>query len=147
MNMNAQLQPAARLCLSGCVALTHWAAALSGAAAFAQPPAAQEIDFAVYSEQPRLFLTARRLRLLQREKERESMRWAQFDALVQGNAQLPNQASRLPCTAKSPGKTPPAAKRSTGPTGKRTRPGRKRCGKLRSYSIGARRRARSGSRY
>jgi len=29
-----------------------------------------------------LFLTAQRLRLLQRERDRQSMRWQQFDALV-----------------------------------------------------------------
>jgi hypothetical protein len=46
-------------------------------------------EFRVYKEHPRLFLTPQRLRLLKRERERESMRWRQFEALAQGAAQLP----------------------------------------------------------
>lgn len=37
-------------------------------------------DFHVYRDAPRLFLTAQRQRLLEREKERDSLRWQYFDA-------------------------------------------------------------------
>jgi len=43
----------------------------------------------VYTDHPRLFLNAHRLRLLKRERERESMRWTQFEALIKGGAQMP----------------------------------------------------------
>jgi hypothetical protein len=46
-------------------------------------------DFRVYTDSPRLMLTKQRLRLLQRERERQSMRWQQFDALVSGGAPMP----------------------------------------------------------
>lgn len=73
---------------TACVALTQLLLPLlwiTGASALR----AQEIDFAVYSETPRLFLTPRRLRLLQRERERESIRWQQFDSLIRGDAVMP----------------------------------------------------------
>ena len=44
---------------------------------------------AVSTEHPRLFLRPQRLRLLKRERDRSSMRWQQFAALVVGNAPLP----------------------------------------------------------
>lgn len=53
-------------------------------------PAAGE-DLAVYSEHPRLFLTARRLRLLRRERDRQSMRWQQFHSLIAGKAATPEK--------------------------------------------------------
>src|SRR6266849_1747655 len=43
----------------------------------------------VYTEHPRLFLNAHRLKLLQREKERRSMRWQQFELLMAGHAPMP----------------------------------------------------------
>jgi len=43
---------------------------------------AQDDEFRVYTEHPRLILTAQRLRLLKRERERESQRWRQFEVLV-----------------------------------------------------------------
>jgi hypothetical protein len=46
-------------------------------------------EFRVYKEHPRLFLTPQRLRLLKRERERESMRWRQFASLAQNAAQMP----------------------------------------------------------
>jgi hypothetical protein len=49
-------------------------------------------DFRVYTDSPRLFLQARRLRLLKRERERDSMRWQQFRALMTGGAQMPEPA-------------------------------------------------------
>lgn len=48
-----------------------------------------EEEFRVYTDHPRLILTAQRLRLLKRERERESQRWRQFDLLVKGGASLP----------------------------------------------------------
>lgn len=50
---------------------------------------AQDEDYHVYTDAPRLILTKQRLRLLQRERERQSMRWQQFDALVSGGAPMP----------------------------------------------------------
>ena len=46
-------------------------------------------EFRVYTEHPRLFLRPQRLRLLKRERERQSMRWKQFEMLVAGGAQMP----------------------------------------------------------
>jgi hypothetical protein len=56
---------------------------------------AQDDEFRVYTEHPRLILTSQRLRLLKRERERESMRWRQFDLLVKGNASLPEPGFAL----------------------------------------------------
>lgn len=46
-------------------------------------------EFRVYTEHPRLFLRPQRLRLLKRERERQSMRWKQFEMLMAGAAQMP----------------------------------------------------------
>jgi hypothetical protein len=54
-------------------------------------PAADE-DFHVFNDAPRLLLTKQRLRLLQRERERDSVRWQQFDALVSAGAPMPETA-------------------------------------------------------
>ena len=43
----------------------------------------------VSSEHPRLFLRPARLRLLRRERERQSLRWQQFSALMEGGAAMP----------------------------------------------------------
>jgi hypothetical protein len=53
--------------------------------------AAQTTDdpVAVFTEHPRLFLRAQRLRLLKRERERASPRWQQFETLVAGGAPMP----------------------------------------------------------
>jgi hypothetical protein len=48
----------------------------------------QETDYTVYSDSPRIFLRERRIRLLTRERERQSMRWQQFDALIAGKARM-----------------------------------------------------------
>lgn len=55
--------------------------------AFAQNQADE--DFHVYTDSPRLLLTPQRLRLLQRERDRHSIRWQQFDALISGAAPMP----------------------------------------------------------
>ena len=60
-------------------------AAISSAAA----QTATDEDYHVYTDSPRLLLTQQRLRLLQRERQRQSTRWQQVDALVSGGAALP----------------------------------------------------------
>jgi len=54
--------------------------------AAAQSPADE--DFHVYRDPPRLLLTPQRLRLIQRERERQSVRWEQFEAVMSGAAPL-----------------------------------------------------------
>lgn len=55
----------------------------------------EQEEFRVYTDHPRLFLKAQRLRLLKRERERTSMRWIQFEALVRGGAQMPEPGFAL----------------------------------------------------
>ena len=56
------------------------------------PLAAQGEDpVTVSTDHPRLFLRPARLRLLRRERQRTSPRWQQFEALVTGNAPLPER--------------------------------------------------------
>jgi hypothetical protein len=57
----------------------------------AVPSLAQQVeeDFRAYTDAPRLLLRPQRLRLLKRERERQSMRWQQFDLLVSGKAPMP----------------------------------------------------------
>jgi len=52
-------------------------------------------EYRVYTEHPRLFLNAQRLRLLKREHTRESMRWRQYELLVRAAAQLPEPGFAL----------------------------------------------------
>jgi hypothetical protein len=54
-------------------------------------PQAADESVTVSSEHPRLFLRPARLRLLRRERERASARWQQFEALVAGNAPMPER--------------------------------------------------------
>jgi hypothetical protein len=49
-------------------------------------------EYRVYTDSPRLFLRARRLRLLKRERQRDSMRWRQFQALMSRGGGLPEPA-------------------------------------------------------
>ena len=77
-----------------------------------QNPAAQDApdeDFHVYRDALRLLLTPQRLRLLQRERERQSPRWEQLDALMSGGVAMPEpgfawalyyQVTRQPNAAK-----------------------------------------------
>ncbi len=46
-------------------------------------------EFRVYTEQPRLLLRAERIKRLKRERDRQSMRWEQFNTLMSGHAQMP----------------------------------------------------------
>jgi hypothetical protein len=54
-----------------------------------------EEDYRVYNEHPRLLLTSQRLRLLRRERDRDSMRWHQFALLVRAAAQMPEPGFAL----------------------------------------------------
>ena len=56
---------------------------------WAQAPTDEPI--VVSTEHPRLLLRPARLRLLRRERERASPRWQQFDALMAGNAPMPER--------------------------------------------------------
>ena len=62
--------------------------ALAPAAGWAQGPGSAD-PVVVSGDHPRLFLRSGRLRLLRRERERHSMRWQQFEALISGNAPMP----------------------------------------------------------
>jgi hypothetical protein len=62
--------------------------ALAVAAAVSLMAQGTEEDFHVYREPPRLLLTAQRQRLLERERERNSLRWQNFDALVASGSPL-----------------------------------------------------------
>jgi hypothetical protein len=55
----------------------------------------EDEEFRVYTEHPRLILTAQRLRLLKRERERDSMRWRQFETLVKDSAAMPEPGFAL----------------------------------------------------
>ncbi|MDE3196808.1 MAG: hypothetical protein KGN84_10720 [Acidobacteriota bacterium] len=66
-------------------ALTLFAGATAGKL-FAQ---SRPDGFRAYSESPRLLLRPARLRLLRRERERQSLRWEQFERLWSGNAPFP----------------------------------------------------------
>ena len=57
---------------------------------FAAPLLAQSDEFRVYTDAPRLLLTPQRLRLVQRERERDSLRWQPFNALISGGAAMPD---------------------------------------------------------
>jgi len=45
-------------------------------------------QYGVYTDAPRLFLRPQRLRLLRRERERQSIRWTGFNALLSGGAPM-----------------------------------------------------------
>jgi hypothetical protein len=59
------------------------------------PAVAADDPIVVSTDHPRLFLRPQRLRLLRRERERQSMRWQQFEALVAGNAPMPEPGFAL----------------------------------------------------
>ena len=60
-------------------------------AILAAPLAAQTSEeiLDIYTEHPRLLLTAQRLRLLKRERERRTTRWLQLETLMTGKAAMP----------------------------------------------------------
>src|SRR5689334_20409659 len=49
----------------------------------------QEESLRVYGDHPRLLLGSHRLKLLQKERERHSLRWQQFELLMAGHAPMP----------------------------------------------------------
>jgi hypothetical protein len=53
------------------------------------PNSHNDEDYHVYTDSPRLLLTKQRLRLLQRERDRQSVRWQQFDSLISGGVPMP----------------------------------------------------------
>jgi len=55
-------------------------------------PAGAPDPVVVFTDHPRLFLRPARLRLLQRERERATARWQQFDSYVAGDAPMPEPA-------------------------------------------------------
>jgi hypothetical protein len=65
------------------------------AATSSLPTIAADEPIVVSTDHPRLFLRPPRLRLLRRERERQSMRWQQFEALVGGNAPMPEPGFAL----------------------------------------------------
>ena len=76
----------------GCVAVTQLGSGAefcSPSCCFAAPLLAQSDEFRVYTDAPRLLLTPQRLRLLQRERQRDSLRWNMFNGLISGGAVLP----------------------------------------------------------
>lgn len=64
------------------------AAVLAVAAVPAPAQSADEL-LRIDTDHPRLFLNARRLKLLRRERQRQSLRWNQFDLLMAGHAPMP----------------------------------------------------------
>lgn len=90
----------------GCVTMTQsklmlWLAFLL--AALSTPPAFSQSDisssqpeeFRIYNEHPRLLVNSRRLRLLRRERERNSIRWEQFHTLIAGKVEMPEKGFAL----------------------------------------------------
>ena len=87
----------------GCVAMTQsegmgrylivLLAGLCGASGWSQSPVgsapAPEESYKIYTERPRIFLRPQRLRLLRRERDRQSLRWTQFDLFLAGKAPMP----------------------------------------------------------
>jgi hypothetical protein len=73
-----------KLRLCACAALLVLAPGLGTLPAQTAPE-----SYGVYTEHPRLFLRPQRLKLLRREKERNSLRWDQFRTLVAGGAPMP----------------------------------------------------------
>src|SRR6266852_5072205 len=69
--------------------------AVSSPGQTAAPPNLADEDFHVYTDAPRLLLNRQRLRLLQRERERQSMRWEQFASLIQGGVAMPEPGFAL----------------------------------------------------
>lgn len=61
------------------------------ARAQSQPAPTEGESFKVYTDHPRLLLPANRLRLLKRERARQSLRWVQFETLMAGKAPMPEQ--------------------------------------------------------
>ncbi|MFB3777473.1 MAG: hypothetical protein ACE141_07665 [Bryobacteraceae bacterium] len=62
-------------------------------------------DYRVYTEHPRLFLQPRKLRMLKRERERQTPRWQQFDQLIKSKAQMAEPGFALALYSQVSGET------------------------------------------
>src|SRR5262249_21776205 len=69
--------------------LVLWLPACLAVPSPAQPAPLPDEPVAVFTEHPRLLLRPARLRLLRRERERNSARWQQFAAYVSSDAPMP----------------------------------------------------------
>jgi hypothetical protein len=90
-----------------CVGVTQWGFSmratlaclclLATAISLTAPLAAQSSleEYRIYTSHPRLLLTSQRLRLLKRERDRDSMRWRQFSLLVRSAAEMPEEGFAL----------------------------------------------------
>ncbi len=80
------------------VAVCCWPALADGPQSAGRGGVAQEFaadPVTVTTAHPRLLLRPQRLRLLRRERERNSMRWERFAALISGRAPLPERGFAL----------------------------------------------------
>src|SRR6202171_183669 len=66
-----------------------WVVCICLPAALPAEAQTQEESLRIYTEHPRLFLGSHRLKLLQKERERHSLRWQQFELLMAGHAPMP----------------------------------------------------------
>ena len=66
---------------------------------------ADDEDYRVYTDHPRLFLQPRRLRMLKREVERQSSRWRQFETMMTGKARMAEPGFALALYSQASGKT------------------------------------------
>jgi hypothetical protein len=58
-------------------------------AGFGSMAIGQDEDFRIYKDPPRVFLNAQRLRRLQRETTRESLRWRQYSMTIEAQTPFP----------------------------------------------------------
>ena len=63
--------------------------ALAGVIVYSLTLLGQDEDFRIYRDPPRLLLTPQRAKRLQREPQRESLRWRQFQLLVENKTVFP----------------------------------------------------------
>lgn len=91
------IYPAALRETIGCMRMFCWAALalLALPQAVAAQTTGSNDPIIVSTEHPRLFLRPARLRLLRRERERNSLRWEQFQTLMAGHAAMPEPGFAL----------------------------------------------------
>ncbi|MGQ9634165.1 MAG: hypothetical protein ACUVXB_07940 [Bryobacteraceae bacterium] len=64
-------------------------------------------DYKIYEPHPRLLLPPRKLGLLQKERDRQSMRWLQFESLVKSASELPEPGLAKALYARATGESAP----------------------------------------
>ncbi|MCL6545791.1 MAG: hypothetical protein K6T61_11225 [Bryobacteraceae bacterium] len=64
-------------------------------------------EYRIYEPHPRLLLPPRKLALLQKERDRQSMRWLQFESVVNGAAELPEPGLAKALYARVTGQSAP----------------------------------------